>query len=308
VLYHYYCMKDGKEYDPNGIRTDQGQMTEAETVEPLAKTYAVSPDFAMPERGQQAAPYHLPELQPDPLGGDVLEYGFCLPSDALMAITRENGTSPSVLLSMLVGEAVLRVHPDADAPIVANIPMSDRRMLGCDETFKNCSSRAVLPVRGTPLDVLPFAGRAMQLRGALKQQMMPDLCRSIYNMLGGIYRKRMEEAADYREEIKKPAGIFTICHDTFYTDYIGSFHKTAYSDRITDVRFLCKPSAGNTLQMNVIEHGGQFRIALLACNNVSAIADALEQEMKDRGLIVRRTSVRRFSLPRASWREGMEEI
>lgn len=34
VLYHYYCMRDGKEYDPRGIRTDAGTMSEAEEFDP----------------------------------------------------------------------------------------------------------------------------------------------------------------------------------------------------------------------------------------------------------------------------------
>ena len=304
VLYHYYCMKDGAEYEPNGIRTDRDQMTDAETFEPCSKTYEVSPEFKMPERKEQPVPYHLPEFSFNP-AGDVLEYGFRLPSDAFMAFVKENGTSPAVMFSMLVGEAILRVHPDADAPIVANIPVSVRRMLGCEETFKNCSSRLVLPVLGTPMDALPFAQRAAQLRGILKMQMNADLCRATYNYLGGMYRKRMGEATDYQEELKKPSGFMTVCHDTFYIDYIGSQHKTAYSDRITDVRFLCKPAAGNTLHVNIIEHNGQFRMTCLACSDISPLIDGLEQVMKDHGLPAVRIPEQQFILPPAKWRDGM---
>lgn len=68
VLYHYYCLKDGVEYDPLGIRTDKTRMTEAETFEPLSKAYEISPDFKMPEKKEQAAPYHLPEIVSNPAG------------------------------------------------------------------------------------------------------------------------------------------------------------------------------------------------------------------------------------------------
>ena len=103
------------------------------------------------------------------------------------------------MLSMLVGEAILRVHPDADAPVLSNIPVSIRRQLGCEETFKNCSSRAILPVSGTAMDALPFDQRAAQLRAMLKQQMIADKFRATYNMIGRMYRTRMEQATDYRE-------------------------------------------------------------------------------------------------------------
>ena len=304
TLYHYYCLKDGTEYDPCGVRTDKGEMTEAETFEPCSQNYEVSPEFKMPERKEQPAPYHIPEIVANPKG-EIREYGFRLPSEALMTYVKGNGTSPSVMLSMLVGEAILRLHPDAEAPIVSNIPVSVRRMLGCEETFKNCSSRVILPVHGTPMDALPFAQRAAQLRGVQKMQMNADLYRMQYNYLGGMYRKRMGEATDYQEEIKKPAGFMTVCHDTFYIDYIGSMHKTAYSDQITDVRFLCKPAIGNTLHLNVIEHDGQFRITCLACSDITALTDALEQVMKDHGLPPKRMPEQRFTLPTTNWRDGM---
>ena len=48
VLYHYYCMKDGVEYDPNGIRCDSTEATEAETFEPYSREYPVSPPRVHP--------------------------------------------------------------------------------------------------------------------------------------------------------------------------------------------------------------------------------------------------------------------
>ena len=303
VLYHYYCMKDSVEYDPNGIRSDNTQMTEGETFEPLSRAYEVSPDFNMP-RKEMPTPYHLPEIVPN-RSGEVLEYGFRLPSEALMQFVKANGTSPSVMLSMLVGEAIQRVHPDADAPIFVNIPVSVRRQLGCEETFKNCSSRIILPVGGTPMDALPFNERAARLRAMQKQQMSADQYRATYNMLGQMYRGRMEHATDYMEELKKPAGFMSISHDTFYIDYIGSMHKTGYSDQITDVRFLCTPAGGRSLHLNIIEHNGEFRITCLACSDISAIADALMQVMKDHDLPVKSLPVQRFTLPLTCWREGI---
>ena len=172
-------------------------------------------------------------------------------------------------------------------------------------TFKNCSSRIILPVGGTPMDALPFNERAARLLAMQKQQMSTDQYRATYNMLGQMYRARMEQATDYQAELSKPAGFMTVSHDTFYIDYIGSMHKTGYSDQITDVRFLCTPAAKNTLHLNVIEHNGEFRIACLACSDVSAIADAMDQVMKDHGLPVQSIPVQRFNLPMSAWREGI---
>lgn len=307
VLYHYYCMHDGKEYDPCGIRTDAGTMSEAEELDPTSITREVSPDFEMPQRQQQGEPYHLPELSRY-TGYEVRDWRLQVDSGSLMSFVKSIGTSPSIAISMFVAEAVAATHPDTDAPIFANVPISIRRMLGCEETFKNCSSRVVLPLRGTPLDDLSFDQRAVQLRGILKRQMNPDMWRTVYNMLRPKYLTRMEEASDYWEETKKPQTFTsTTIHDTFYIDYIGRMRETGYSDSITDVRFICKPAAGGTLHLNVIDHGGQFRIDCLACGDVTAIVDALEQVFADHGLTVERAQEVRTTLPATAWREGIEK-
>ena len=301
VLYHYYCMKDGVEYDPNGIRTDSTQMTEGETFDPFSKQYEISPDFSMPERKEQPAPYHLPEIVRSD-SREVLEYGFRLPSEEFMRVVKENETSPSVLLSMLVGEAIQRLHPDADAPVMVNIPISIRRQLGCEETFKNCSSRVMLPVTGTPMDAQPFNQRAVQLRAMLKQQISSDRYRTIYNKLGPMYHDRMIQATDYWVEREKNDESSVTC-DTFFMDYIGSMHKTEYSEQITDVHFFCRPALGKTLHVNVIEHNGEFCINCLAMNEIPNIIKALEQVIKDHSLPVKSTPMRRFTLSATAWRE-----
>ncbi len=306
VLYHYYSMRDGVDYDPCGIRTDAGTMSEAEEVDPCSVTYELNPDFEMPQNQAPETIYHLPELSPS-FGNEVRDWGLQVDSESLMAFVKANGTSPSVALSMLVGEAVAAVHPDIDAPVFANLPISIRRMLGCEETFKNCSSRIVLPISGTPLDALPFGERAAQLRGILKQQMVPDRWHVIYNMMGAKYRTRMEEATDYWAEIKKPPSMAGVPHDTFYIDYIGRLRQTSYADNLVDVRFICKPPYGNTLHINIIDHGGKFRIDFLACDDVTPIVDALEQAFAAHGLDVTRKPEVSMTLPYTAWREGAEQ-
>ena len=305
VLYYYYCMRDGKEYDPCGIRTHASTMTAAEEQEPFAITFEVDKDYEPPYRGSQGtSPYHIPEITRS-MDNKVRDWGLQVNSESLMSFVKENGTSPSVAICMFMAEALAAVHPDIDAPVLANVPISIRRMLGCDETFKNCSSRIVLPVSGTPLDALPFPERAAQLRGILKKQMDPQIWHATYNMMGAMYTKRMDEATDYWEEIKKPSGFSKTSHDTFYIDYIGRLRQTDYSDKITDVRFICKPPAGSTLHINVIDHGGQFRIDCLACDDVTVLVDALEQVFANHGLATTRKPEISIDLPTTAWREGV---
>ena len=235
----------------------------------------------------------------------MIYYGLHIPSGELMGFVRANGSSPAVVLSMMAGEAIRRVYPADGAPIVANIPLSARRMLGCEETFKNCSHRAILPVCGTPADAMPFPARAAALRGGLKQQLNPDMMRSIYNYIGNLYRQRTAAATSYAEELKKPSGFMTVCHDTFYLDYIGSLRETGYSDRITDVHFLCKNAGGMALHINVIEHAGQFRLECLSGHEILAFANAFADVIREHGLTVESIPEYRFTLPLTAWRDGI---
>ena len=305
VLYYYYCLKDGKTYAPNGIRTDASPMAEGEYLDPVSRTYEVDPGFTMPEKKEQPAAYHLPEFSPT-RDNNFRVYSLRVSSGEMMDFVRKNGTSPAVMFSMFMGEAILRVHPEADAPVTANVPVSLRKMLGCEETFKNCSGRVMLPVRGTPMDAMPFPERAAALRGLLKMQMNPNIHRTTYNYLGNLYRQRMENATSYTEEIQKPAGFMRISHDTFYTDYIGSIHQTEYADQITDVHFLCKPPLGSVPHMNIIEHDRQFRIEILSCSDFAAYAEAMEEVMKGCGLPVTSVPERDFLTPLTNWRDGIK--
>ena len=309
VLYYYYCLRDGKDYEPNGIRTHREPMTDAEAIDPCVGSYTTDPDSVMPKGSTQNAsyaPYHLPEMNVKEWT-EVLDYGVRLPSGEMMSFVKGMGSSPAVVISMLIGEAVQKVHPECAEPIVANIPLSARRILDCPETFKNCSSRVVLPISGTPMDAMPFAQRAAALRGVMKKQLDPNILRTVYNnVIIPRYTERMMTPGDYWETVEKSGNsLAKVCHDTFYTDYIGSMHVTEYTPQITGVRFLCEPAMGSNLHVNVIEHNGSFQLNCLACVDASAYVDALMAVLSEHGLNAERDPVRSFTLPRTQWRDSM---
>jgi len=304
TLYHYYCLKDGTDYEPNGIRNDKEEMGPAEEKDPVGIAYEIDPEFVMP-KPSGTLPYHLPELTGEK-EDTVYDYGINLRTEDLLPYVKGLQTSPSVLISLIVGEAILRVHPDADAPIAANIPLSGRKMLDCLETFKNCAYRAVLPITGSPMDAMPFEQKAAAMRNVLKMQLNPNILRAAYNY--AITPKTMERLkgpGDYWEVTTKNSGFVSVNHNTFYTDYIGSFHTTGYSDQITGIHFLCKPPMGTTMQLNIIENNGVFQINCLACEEISVYVDAILEVMHEHGLKCERGPVRQFVLPRTQWRDSM---
>ncbi len=304
VLYHYYCLKDGVEYEPNGIRTEKDPILGTEEEDPYEHARELPLGFALPDLIPKVFGFHIPGIT-QVMENTVLDDEFRLPSEKFLAFVKEKGATPSIALSMLLGEAIHNVYPNADSHIVSIILMSIRKQLGCEGTFKNCTHFAVVPAAGTPLDPLPFEQRAAAMRMALDAQRNPNVCRAVHNGIGVETRRRVAESSDYAEEIMKPNMIGTACLDTFFMDYVGSIHQTDYMSQITDIRYLCTPASNNSLQMNVFEHNHEFKLDLLCCNDVTPIADAFEKVLNAYGLAYTRKPQTSFTLPTSGWHESV---
>ena len=113
VLYHYYCMRDGKEYDPCGIRTDASTMSEAEELEPYSIRFDAGPVSEMPSKRDGEAPYHLPELSPS-RSFEVRDWGLRVDSKSLMSFVKETGSSPRILFMPLLAQWPRSSQQDAN--------------------------------------------------------------------------------------------------------------------------------------------------------------------------------------------------
>ena len=304
VLYHYYCLKDGTEYDPKGIRTDKDIVIGTEEADPYEHGWELPSNFVMPNLIPETFGFHMPCITPV-MDNTVLDHEFRLPSEDFMAFVKKHGTTPSIALSMLMCEAIHNVWPNADSHIVSIILMSIRDQLGCKETFKNCTHFAVLPVVGTPLDSLPFDNRAAALRQAFDAQRDSNFCKAVHNGIGVQTRQRVAQATNYAEEIMKPNMIGTACLDTFFLDYICSFPQTEYMSQITDIRFLCVPAGNNSMQLNAIEFNNEFRLDMLSCTDVTPVAEAFEKVLNAYGIPFTKKPESSFTQPCSAWHESV---
>ncbi len=304
VLYHYYCLKDGVEYKAEGIRTDQTEMGPTEERDPYESPYELPADYVPPDLTPKFKGFHLPCISPVP-GTEVRDHEIRIPSEELMNWVKGIGATPSIGISILLGEGIRKLWPDSQDPVVAIILMSIRKQLGCDGTFKNCTHGIYLPVQGTPMDQLPLANKVAALRGVMNAQRDVNLYKTIYNLLGATHRRRFEEATNYKEEIVKTNLFGTANLDSFFMDYIGSMHQTDYTSKITDFHFLCTPASNNTLHINIIEHNREFRIDCLACTDITPVAEAFEEAIRANGLSCTRKPESRFTLPLSAWHDSI---
>ena len=321
VLYNYYCIRDGADYDPGHIRTGRTAMTEEEyrepyiglprnrrgykpQFEPFTGLSENEPGLISQEEGKTGL-YHLPEFG---IGdSETIHFtSLSFPSEEFKAVVKECRSSPSVVLSLMMGDAILRIHPDADRMIRALIPMSARRQMGCLQTFKNCSLRAELPAGGTALDDKPFAYRAETLRGILLSQTDPETVCTFQRYVNDNLEKLIRSRLGYRRIVKIFERVTTESFDSFFLDYTGKVHAPGYGDNIEYFNTLLRPIGNCPVHINVHEFNGRFRITYVARDHVPCYIDALQEVMKDHGLTVRAEEPRHIILPDTEWDYGMK--
>ena len=322
VLYNYYCIRDGVEYEPGHIRTGRTAMSEEETKEPYKVLprnrfgYRLDMNFLnrtseeetgiSPQDVKKKGIYRLPEFGYEDY--DTIHFkALFLPSDDFMALVKECKSSPAVVLSLMMGDAVLRVHPDADKIIRTEVPLSARRFLGCPETFKNSSSKADLPVGGTAIDDKPFAYRAEVLRKILLQQLDPEAVRADHRYELDAIDKLIRLRLGYRRLTKLLERFRTNAFDdTFYLDYIGTLRAPGFADKIECFNQIVRPVLGCPMHINVHEFNGRFHISFITKDDVPCYVDAFKSIMEEHGLSVQEEKPRQVMLPDTEWDYGMK--
>lgn len=144
VIYHYFCIRDGKKYEANGIRAVGSPILPGEETDPYAQTYPVAEGFNMASFSEKF--YHLPEADEKPTDR-MLAMPVRIREDDFMRFVKENKGTPTAMLHILMAHAVQTVHPENEQMIGALIPASSRKLLGVENTFKNCVGALRLPYR-----------------------------------------------------------------------------------------------------------------------------------------------------------------
>ena len=295
LLYNYYSLLDGKDYDDSNVRTESTKMNAAETIEPFEHLY----DIPLVKQDVEAAKhpkttyYRFPEATGKPRE-ETGEISIKVPTDEFMKFVKATGSSPAVVFSLMMGEAVKRIHPHPDRPIMSYIPMCMRKQLGCDSTFKNCSDRTGLVVSGGEMDKMTFDEKARHLRRILKANMSEEAVKQKANELIDIYHK-LDSVNGFAAKQEMLTSLRPMGHDTYYMDYIGRLPMHEYSDRIVQINYLSRPL--DTLHINIIENGGFFQINVLYNYELSEYADALVDTFKIYGITTHARTKRSFILP-----------
>ena len=257
TLYHYFCLKDGKEYDDEGIITSKVPFDPAETYDAYdIKTKAKLREIIKIVKGEKR--FRLPELKS---GKGPLMYRFPLKIKAedLLSWCKASSASPSAAITAVLGKAVAAGNDIKKGVIMSVVPFSMRNCLHADKTFKNCVSVIYLPIKPDECTALTASELAARLRTDLKDAMSEEwalLMVSSINMLTHLGRKM----PFYCLKNKLMAITENYPQDTFSVDYVGGLQTGGYSDQITEVRYLNPDVYKGSFFVVLSETAGYFHI------------------------------------------------
>ena len=257
VLYHYVCLKDGRTYSDEGIYTDKIPYDPAEREDIHIQRRKASIKKVKEMMGKEKR-FRLPELMEN-----KVEKMYSLPLKVktadFLGWCKANGASPAAGAAAIMTQAIVRENDVHDSVIMSVIPISLRKTLHVEKTFKNCYAALFFPT--TPEDALRLSTGelAAKLRADMRTQMngeFPKLVCAGMNTMIHIGSKM----PGYFLKTKVLAMSENNPQDTFFVDYVGGLRCNDYADQIIGVRYLNAPPANGASFVLMSETAGCFHI------------------------------------------------
>jgi len=255
VLYHYVCLKDGREYSGEGIYTEKIPYDPVERADIHTQRRKANIKKVKAMMGKEKR-FRLPELMEN-----KVEKMYSLPlkvkTGDFLAWCKANGASPAAGAAAIMTQAIARENDVREGVIMSVVPISLRKALQVEKTFKNCYAAIFLPTTPEDARSLSAGELAAKLRASMRAQMSGEfpklVCAGMNTMIHlgakmpGYYLKNKVLAMGENNP-----------QDTFFVDYVGGLRCNDYADQITEVRYLNAPPANGASFVLMSETAGCF--------------------------------------------------
>ncbi|MBR5108844.1 MAG: hypothetical protein IK099_01515 [Clostridia bacterium] len=257
VLYHYMCLKDGKEYSDEGIYTEKIPYDPAERIDIHIERRKANIKELKAITGKEKR-FRLPELM-----DNKVEKMYSLPlrvkTGDFLGWCKANGASPAAAAAAIMTKAIARENDVREGVIMTVMPSSLRKPLQAEKTFKNCYGAIFLPTTPEDAKCLPTGELAAKLRASMKEQLngtFPKLICAGMNTVIHLGAKM----PTYKLKTRVLAMGENNPQDTFFVDYVGGLRCNDYADQITHVRYLNAPPSNGASFVLMSETAGYFHI------------------------------------------------
>ena len=257
VLYHYVCLKDGRQYSDEGIYTDRIPYDPAELADIHAERHKADIKKLKEMMGNEKR-FRLPELRENKVD-KMYSLPLKVKTEDFLGWCKSNGASPAAGAAAIMTKAIARENNVLDGVIMSVMPISLRKALNVEKTFKNCYAAIFLPTAPEDARDLPPGELAARIRAGMRTQMsgeFPRLVRAGMNTMIHLGAKM----PGYYLKTKVLAMGDNNPQDTFFVDYVGGLRCNDYAGQITEVRYLNAPPANGASFVLMSETAGYFHI------------------------------------------------
>ena len=130
-----------------------------------------SQKYPVPKRKPTA--FQLPEERIDDENA-CARYSLAIDAPAFDAFMRKNRSSRTSVFTLFMNHAIASVHPDYDFPIIAGVAADIRKILGAENTLRDCTDIIHLPF-DADLAALPIDQQLQTVRQMIVDGMEPDI-------------------------------------------------------------------------------------------------------------------------------------
>ena len=303
TLIYYYCrIHYGNTDLIPGIHTAEEEVSQEEYAEPCAGKFSYNKENAGKVEGITRKAFILPETKLPPVSHRRYEMRF--PQQEFMALCKQYGASPIILLSVMMSRAIQKLYPDNTRTINSNFPVDIRQALGMEETFKNCVKSISLPY-GTSQQSMSTAELCQHYKSLMQQQRRPDYCRKEQNMIVTLLNA-VSLFHSYEKKQKLLSFLEKLKLDTYLISYIGQFNLGSNEKYVDSVHLFSNGSDG--LVLNMTCSGGYFTIDFVQDFESECYINALAEEMGEMGICAEVSGRIEFTTPCDRLMQDMEHI
>lgn len=283
LLYYYCSFRYRKEFSSDGIRVLGQVIAPEEDREPFAHDYLPFDDSKVYNTDTTA--FHLPEAVADPSISRRTE--FIMDENRFVSAAKGVGATPSLFATILISGALQKLNMDAGEPVMCNLAMDMRKVLGIEKTHCNCNSTAYLPFSASDLES-DMKTIAANYRKLLDRQREDNTVKTNVNRQIYLYNK-LDGLKSLDEKRRMMAFFDKIINDTYVLSYLGRLKLNDCNQYVDSARFYNNAVSG--LVVNMLCAGGRMTIDVLQGFDDTKYADAIHTAIEPYGLLESRSGM-----------------
>lgn len=172
LLYYYFALKTKTFPLIDEISKSDDPLNPGELLEPFE-------NFQQIKQEQQETPqinhngHQLIESKHNEIGDKSCRYELVINQEDFMHFAKAHNASLAIALAILLQQAIRRVYPDIELPVVANMASDLRQGAVHKESFRNCVGSIALPCNTDILSDKDFTALATKYRELIREHKQP---------------------------------------------------------------------------------------------------------------------------------------